>query len=136
MAIVGARPATGLWVFGRRPRPRRRALPRQRPRAGQSVARRAEVRISGVLIAMAVAVGLALFYLSQSSHVAATGYQIDALQSQVELLTREQQQLVLQIGAARSPARIEGRARAALHLTVLPQDAVRFAPGASHPPAD
>jgi cell division protein FtsL len=83
--------------------------------------------ISGFLVAIAVAAGLALFYLSQSSHVAATGYQIDALQSQVQRLGREQQQLILSIGAARSPARIEARARTSLHLTPIDQDAVTFA---------
>ncbi|HET8586304.1 MAG TPA: hypothetical protein VFM74_00365, partial [Candidatus Limnocylindria bacterium] len=71
--------------------------------------------------------GLAFFYLSQSTHVAATGYQLDALQAQVRQLTREQQQLTLQIGAARAPAQVEASARSQLNLVPLDQKAVTFA---------
>lgn len=128
MAVIGARPVTGIGVLGRRPRPRARPRPvSTRVRSGALRPRREVRSISGFLVAIAVAAGLALFYLSQSSHVAATGYQIDALQSQVERLGREQQQLILGIGAARSPARIEARAQTSLHLTPIDQDAVTFA---------
>lgn len=128
MAVVGARPATGIGIFGRRPRARTRPRPvSTRVRTG-ALPRRREVRgVSGLLLAIAAAAGLALFYLSQSSHVAATGYQIDALQSQVDRLMRDQQQLILQIGEARSPARIEALARARLHLVHLDDGAVTFA---------
>ncbi|MEP6468137.1 MAG: hypothetical protein ABJC24_00035, partial [Chloroflexota bacterium] len=60
--------------------------------------------VSGVLVAIAAAAGLALFYLSQSSHVAATGYQIGGLRAELAELRAEQQQLVFQIGELRSPA--------------------------------
>jgi hypothetical protein len=78
-------------------------------------------------VAIVAAAGLGLFYLSQSSHVAATGYEIDALQSQVTLLRAEEQQLVLSIGEARSPAVIEREAVERLHLVPLSQSVVRFA---------
>jgi len=84
--------------------------------------------VSGVLVAIAAAAGLALFYLSQSSHVAATGYQIDALQGTVDQLVRAQQQLILQVGEAHSPSKIEARARGELKLVPIDQAAVRFAP--------
>ena len=131
MAVIGARPATGIWFPRRaraRPRPRSVARPRQRAGAGQ---RRREIgNVSGFLVAIAAAAGLALFYLSQSSHVAATGYQIDALQGTVDQLVRAQQQLILQVGEARSPSKIEARARGELKLVPIDQAAVRFAPAA------
>lgn len=71
---------------------------------------------------------LCFFYLSQSSHVAATGYEIDSLQARIAEVRQEQQQLILAIGQARSPARIEERARGELGLTSVPQDLIRFAP--------
>lgn len=71
---------------------------------------------------------LCFFYLSQSSHVAATGYEIDALEAEIAAVRQEQQQLVLAIGEARSPANIESRARSELGLQPLPDDQVRFAP--------
>lgn len=129
MAVIGARPATGIWFPGRRARPRPRPVARTRPRAGAGRRRREIGSVSGFLVGIAAAAGLALFYLSQSSHVAATGYQIDALQGTVDQLMREQQQLVLQIGEARSPSQIEARARSELKLVPLAQEAVRFAPG-------
>lgn len=126
MAIVGARPASRFGLFGR-PRPRTRAVAQPRRRAGAG--RRAQ-RVGGapgVLIGIAAAVGLALFHLSQSSHVAATGYEIADLRAELAELSAEQQQLVFQIGEARSPAVIEKRAKSALHLVTLPPDAVSFA---------
>ena len=77
--------------------------------------------------AIAAAAGLALFYLSQSSHVAAIGYEIDDLRAQLAELRAEQQQLIFQIGEARSPAVIERRAKSTLHLVSLPPNAVTFA---------
>ena len=66
-------------------------------------------------MAIAAAAGLCLFYLSQSTHVAALGYQIDDLQARVAELRAEQQQLTFQIGEARSPSTVEreGAERAA-----------------------
>jgi len=87
--------------------------------------------ISSMLVAITVAAGLGLFYLSQSSHVAATGYEIDELQARLAELRGAQQQLVLDIGEARSPAVIEDRARKKLHLVLLPDEAVTFAPTAT-----
>jgi len=80
-----------------------------------------------VLVAIAAAVGLALFYLSQSTHVSAIGYQIDKLQAQVDQLRAEQQSLTFQIGEARSPSTIEAKAKAELNLVVVDPSVVRFA---------
>jgi cell division protein FtsB len=81
------------------------------------------------LVAIVVAAALAIFYLSQSSHVAATGYQIDALEAELAGQRAEQQQLIWAIGQARSPAEITRRARTDLHLVFLEDEAVTFAPG-------
>jgi cell division protein FtsB len=83
--------------------------------------------VPGVLIGIAAAAGLALFHLSQSSHVAATGYEIANLSAQLAELRAEQQQLIFQIGEARSPAVIEKRAKSTLHLVTLPPTAISFA---------
>ncbi len=131
MAVIGARPATGIWFPGRRARPRPRPAARTRTRAAAGRRRREIGGVSGFLVGIAAAAGLALFYLSQSSHVAATGYQIDALQYTVDQLMQAQQQLILQIGQARSPSQIEARARSELKLVSLGQDVVRFAPRSS-----
>ena len=81
------------------------------------------------LVAIVVAAALAIFYLSQSSHVAATGYQIDALEADLARQRADQQQLIWAIGQARSPAEITSRARTDLHLVLLDDEAVTFAPG-------
>jgi cell division protein FtsB len=83
--------------------------------------------ISSVLVAIAAAAGLGLFYLSQSSHVAAIGYEIDALDVRLAELRSDQQQLTLEIAEARSPAVVERRARDRLHLVPLSNGAVTFA---------
>ena len=127
MAIVGARPATGIGIVRRRPRPRTRpAAPRQRARR---VARRrgAVASISTVLISIAAAAGLCLVYLSQSTHVAALGYQIDSLEARVAELHAEQQQLTFQIGEARSPSTVAARAQSELRLVPVDPTVVRFA---------
>lgn len=127
MAVIGARPATGIGIFGHRPRVRARAPERPRRRSGAGRRRREMASISSILVAIAAAAGLGLFYLSQSSHVAATGYEIDALHARLADLRGHQQQLIFQIGEARSPAVIERRARARLDLVPLPDEAVTFA---------
>ncbi|HET6380212.1 MAG TPA: septum formation initiator family protein [candidate division Zixibacteria bacterium] len=84
--------------------------------------------VTGLLLVIAAAAGLSLFYLSQSAHVAATGYRIADLQAQVAELQAEQQQLIYRISEARSPAVIERRARARLGLVTIPGEAIAFAP--------
>ncbi len=86
-----------------------------------------------MLVAIVVAAGLALFYLSQSTRVAATGYEIDALEATLAQRHSEQQQLVWAIGQARSPAEITQRAKSELRLVPLEDEAVNFAPSASQP---
>jgi hypothetical protein len=126
MAISGARPATGIGIFGRaRPRPRTVAPPRRRSGAGRRS--RQITGVYGVLVAIAAAAGLALFYLSQSSHVAATGYQIASLHAELAELRADQQQLIFRIGESRSPAVITRRATGSLHLMPLPPESVTFA---------
>ncbi|HEY7526190.1 MAG TPA: hypothetical protein VIA82_05105 [Candidatus Limnocylindria bacterium] len=129
MAISGARPATGIGIFGGRPRVRVRPRPEARPRrrSGADRRRRQMTGVSGILVGLAAAAGLAFFYLSQSTHVAAIGYQISGLQGQLAELRAEQQQLILQIGEAQSPAVITRRAKYDLHLVELSSDSVTFA---------
>jgi cell division protein FtsB len=130
MAVIGARPATGIGIFGRRSRVRPRPVSRPRPRSGAGRRRREVASVSSLLLVIAAAAGLALFYLSQSAHVAATGYRIADLQAQVAELRAEQQQLIYRISEARSPAVIERRARGRLGLVVIPPEAIAFAPTA------
>jgi cell division protein FtsL len=129
MAVIGARRATGLSILTRRPRPRARTKAPTRIRRASAGRRRREMtNVSGFLIAIAVAAALALFYLTQSSHVAATGYEIDNLQTTLSQARAQQQQLIWEIGRAQSPAQIEDRARKELRLVPLAPGAVRFAP--------
>ena len=94
------------------------------------VDRRLDVR--PLLVAIVVAAALAFFYLSQSTRVAATGYEIDALQARLAEARADQQQLIWAIGQARSPAEITKRAQRQLRLVPLEQGAVTYAtaPGA------
>ena len=133
MAIIGARPATNPWFLGRRSRPRPRTRPQPARRGRRLVGGRHVTRVDvrPLLMAIVVAAGLALFYLSQSTRVAATGYEIDALEATLSARRAEQQQLIWAIGEARSPAEITRRARAELRLVPLEDGAVTFAPSAS-----
>ena len=133
MAVIGARPATGIGGIARRPRARPRAVSRPRPRRLASRRRGAVASISALLVTIAAAASLGLFYLSQSTHVAAIGYQIDALEAQVAELRAEQQQLTFQIGEARSPSTVEERARHDLKLVALDPLDVMFAPTSIDP---
>jgi uncharacterized protein HemX len=133
MAVIGARPARGIGVFGRRPQVRPRSRPRPASRTSSVSRRAAASSLSSILIAIAAAAGLALFYLSQSTHVAAIGYQIDGLESRVAKLMAEQQQLILQIGQSHSPASIQQRAADELHLVPVLDSAIRFAPTSTDP---
>jgi hypothetical protein len=128
MAVIGARPATGIGGFGRRSRPRPVRGPQQpRVRHVGALRQRRQASVAGLLATIVAAAGLAFFYLSQSSHVAAVGYQIDGLQSRIAALKAEQQQLVLEIGAARAPSQVLSKAGTDLKLVPLPQSAVTFA---------
>ena len=93
----------------------------------------ARIDVRPLLVMIVVAAGLALFYLSQSTRVAATGYEIDALEATLAEQRAEQQQLIWAIGRARSPAEITERARTELRLVPLEDGAVTFAPSASQP---
>jgi cell division protein FtsL len=128
MAVIGARPATGIGVLRRRPRPRPRAVPGRRSGPRRLANRRETLTsLSAVLVAIAAAAGLGLFYLSQSTHVAAVGYEIDKLQAQVAQLQAEQQQLTFEIGQARSPSTVADRAQKELQLVPVDPSVVRFA---------
>jgi len=129
MAVVGARHATGVGLLGRRSRVR------SRPWSGSSgpVRRGAELfsrQRSGapsLLVGIAAAAGVALFYLSQSTQVAAGGYQLEQLRARIVELHAAQQALMLQIGEASSPARIEQQARDELDLVLVDQLRITFA---------
>jgi len=126
MAVIGARPATGIGILGRRSRPRPvRAPEPARARHLGAERRQRQRSIAGTLAAIAAAAGLAFFYLSQSTHVAAVGYEIDTLQAQFTALRADQQQLELAIGAASAPNQILQRAHQ-LGLTPLDPKAVTF----------
>jgi cell division protein FtsL len=132
MAIIGARPVTGPWFIPGRGRARPRRRPRSEPvrRLGRSRAsRRTESRLDvrPIIVTIVVAAALALFYLSQSTRVAATGYEIDGLESILAARRAHQQQLISQIAQARSPAEITRRARTELRLVPLAPGAVTYA---------
>jgi hypothetical protein len=128
MAVIGARPATGPWFLGGRRRPRQRTRQPARRRSTRVTARAVSaVDIRPFLVLIAIAAALALFYLSQSTRVAATGYEIDALEATLSDRRADQQQLIWAIGQARSPAEITRRATRELHLVQLGDDAVTFA---------
>ncbi len=128
MAVIGARPATGFGFLGRRARPRATGAPqRSRVRHAGAGRRQRQASIAGLLATIAASAGLAFFYLSQSSHVAAVGYEIDDLTAQIASVRAEQQQLVLQIGSAQAPTTIIGQAINQLKLHPLDASAVSFA---------
>ncbi|MGZ6256421.1 MAG: hypothetical protein ACXWMB_05340 [Candidatus Limnocylindria bacterium] len=128
MAVIGARPATGIGILGRRSRPRPVRVP-ERPRGRHAGAgrRQRQASIAGLLAAIAAAAGLGLFYLSQSTHVAAVGYDIDSLQAQITALKADHQQLVLEVGAARAPTEVLRHATQDLRLVPLDPSDVTFA---------
>ena len=131
MAVIGARPATGIGVFGRRPRPRAR-VPQRTIRHAGAERRARQASIAGFLAMIVVAAGLALFYLSQSSHVASVGYEIDDLQTRIAALKAEEAQLLLRVGAARAPGTVLERA-AQLGLSPIDPRAVTFATPSTEP---
>ena len=129
MALTGARRARSLPLGLAMPvrRARRRTTTRW---AGYSAAGRRFAQatgIRGLILALAVAVSLALFYLSQSSHVAAIGYEIDDLEVELTEVMAERQLLILRISQARAPAVIEREAVTRLRLRPLDDTRIRFA---------
>jgi hypothetical protein len=78
-------------------------------------------------VAIVVAAALAIFYLSQSTGVAARGYEIDGLALTLADRRAEQQQLITAVANARSPAEVTRRARFQLGLQLLDGSAVTFA---------
>jgi cell division protein FtsB len=86
------------------------------------------VDASSLVALMGAAVLLALFYLTQSTQVAAMGYEIARLEAELAERRAAQQQLIWEIGRARSPGEIEARARSELRLKPLKPDVIRFAP--------
>jgi hypothetical protein len=129
MAVMGARPATSPWFGGGRSRIRTRkaSRPARRTRRGGRIRLAASVDIRPFLVAIVVAAALAIFYLSQSTGVAARGYEIDNLTLTLADRRAEQQQLVSAVAGARSPAEIVRRARFQLGLQHLDGAAVTFA---------
>jgi hypothetical protein len=129
MAVIGARPASGPWFLGRRPRPRPRSRSqsarRTRHRGGMRA--RSSMDVRPLLVAILAAAALAFFYLGQSTRVAATGYEIEALGARLAATRAEQQQLIWAIGQARSPAEITRRAQSELRLVPLESGAVTYA---------
>lgn len=80
-----------------------------------------------LLAIIAVGAALAFFYLSQSASVAARGYEIDSLEAVLADRVADQQQLVLEIGRARSPSGVTQRATDQLRLVPLGADAITYA---------
>jgi uncharacterized protein HemX len=141
MAIIGARPAQPWYLGWREPRRPRAAVRVRRAshstRTARAAAHRVRTRrttrrdVRPLLLVIALAAGLALFYLSQSTHVAATGYRIDDLEARLSEQRAMQQQLLTAIGQARSPAEITARAKRELGLVPLDESAVTFVEGAA-----
>lgn len=130
MAAIGARPAGVLgdvrWGLGRLPRPRTATQRRGYRLRRARIHRRQAAGLSLALAVIAVAALLASLYVTQSSRITSTGYEITRLEARLEALEAERQELLVQIGQAQSPATIESRA-AALGLTPLAPQSVQFA---------
>jgi cell division protein FtsL len=128
MAVIGARPAGVLGDIDfriRRPLDKR-ARSRRGYRLRRVSSRRRAASLSLALVVIVVAALLAALYLTQSSRIASTGYQIERLEVRLAELEAERQTLLLQVGQAQSPATIERRA-AELGLTPIPDASVHFA---------
>lgn len=129
MAAIGARPAGVLgdidWGI-RRPLGKRAARSGRGYRLRRASSRRRAAGLSLALVVIVVSAMLAALYLTQSSRIAITGYQIERLEARLEELEAERQALLLQVGQAQSPATIEARA-AELGLVPLPETSIHFA---------
>jgi len=127
MAVIGARPAPRIIGLGRRPHSRPHPVARTRARSAPR--RRARpASVASILVTIAALAALALFYLAQSTNVAAVGYQIDSLERQLSDLRSQQQQLLVRIGQAESPTVIQQRATTELRLVPIRHSAIGFAP--------
>ena len=135
MAAIGARPAGVLgdidWGLRRPLRPRTAA---RGYRLRRTSSRRRAAGLSLALVVIIVSALLASLYLTQSSRIASTGYEMERLEARLDILEAERQALLLQIGQAESPATIEARAEE-LGLAPLPPASVQFASPSSdnHP---
>jgi hypothetical protein len=78
-------------------------------------------------MAIVVAAALAIFYLSQSTGVAARGYELDTLAVTLAERRADQQQLIMAVAQARSPAEVTLRARFQLGLQPIDDAAITFA---------
>ena len=136
MAVIGARPAGVLgdlrWGIRLGPPARSRPATRGYRLRRTSLRRRRAASLSLALVAITVGALLASLYLTQSSRIASTGYEMTRLEARLDLLLAERQALLLQIGQAQSPATIEARA-AELGLTPLSGASVQFASPLSDP---
>ena len=130
MAVVGARPAGVLgdlrWGVRRAPRAKTGPSTRGYRLRRTSLRRRRAAGLSLALVVITVAALLASLYLTQSSRIASTGYEMTRLEARLDALLAERQELLLQIGQAQSPATIEARATE-LGLTPLSGASVHFA---------
>jgi hypothetical protein len=99
----------------------------RRFRRGRLARLAAPADVRPLVVAIVVAAALAIFYLSQSTGVAARGYEIDNLVATLAERRAEQQQLIMAIGEARSPAEVTRRGRADLKLVPLAPEAVTYA---------
>jgi hypothetical protein len=130
MAVIGARPAGLLGdLRGSARRPTRSPAG---PKPGSIRLRRTALRrrraagLSLALVIIGLAALLASLYLTQSSRIASTGYEITVLETRLDALQAERQELLLEIGRAQSPATIEARA-VEIGLTPLSAGSVQFA---------
>jgi hypothetical protein len=135
MAIVGARPARSPWFLGgrRHVRPRRISRSPARRTRRRGIRLGASMDVRPLLVAIVVAAALAIFYLSQSTGVAARGYEIDDLAATLADQRAEQQQLIMAVAQARSPSEISRRARFQLGLLPLDGSAITFATPSDRP---
>jgi hypothetical protein len=135
MAAIGARPAGVIgdldWGL-RRPLRRTGTSARGYRLRRASSRRRRAASLSLALVVILISALLASLYLTQSSRIASTGYEIETLENQLDVLAAERQALLLQIGQAQSPASVEARA-ANLGLVPLPNESVHFASPLSDP---
>ena len=85
------------------------------------------VNVPGIALAIVAAACLAFFYLSQSTTSPPPDIGSTRVEQRIAQVRQEQQQLLLAIGEARAPARIEARATKELALQPIPDAAVQFA---------
>jgi hypothetical protein len=133
MAVIGARPARGFGLLGPRITSRTRSVARGGRRRASSRRARRSLGLPAMLAGIAAAACLALFYVSQSTHVAATGYVVDELEARLAEVEARQQQLLLEISEARSPATIERQARERLDLAPIDRSRITFATPSTEP---